>query len=411
MSFGFYSLFIIQTFLFSLLLLNEPTLGGITLGPRPLYLVDLMEAGELKQKLLNCQNKKVEKSQFVIGHRGAPLQFPEHTKESYVAAARMGAGILECDVAFTKDLQLVCRHSQCDLHTSTNVLLKPDLAAKCSVPFTPFNEETGTKATAKCCTSDFTLKEFKSLCGKMDGANSKAVSVAEYIKGTADYRTDLYNQCGTVMSHRESISLFKSLGVKMIPELKAPSVDMPYLGKYTQRAYAQQLVDDYKALGVPPEQFWLQSFNKADILYWLEKQPKQRKQVVYLEGRYTTPGFDPLKPSAYKQQMVQLKNKGLRVWAPPLWMLLTIDGAGKIVPSPYGLSLKELGYKIIPWTLERSPSLSLGGGWYFKSIAKAVKNDGDIYRVLDILVRELGISGIFTDWPATVTYYANCNNL
>ena len=34
----------------------------------------------------------MEKSDFSIGHRGAPLQFPEHTRESYVAAAQMGAG-------------------------------------------------------------------------------------------------------------------------------------------------------------------------------------------------------------------------------------------------------------------------------------------------------------------------------
>ena len=71
-------------------------------------------------------------SDFSIGHRGAPLQFPEHTKESYEAAARMGAGILECDVTFTKDRQLVCRHSQCDLHTTTNILAIPALAAKCT---------------------------------------------------------------------------------------------------------------------------------------------------------------------------------------------------------------------------------------------------------------------------------------
>ena len=41
---------------------------------------------------------------FSIGHRGGgPLQFPEHTKESHEAGARMGAGILECDVTFTSD--------------------------------------------------------------------------------------------------------------------------------------------------------------------------------------------------------------------------------------------------------------------------------------------------------------------
>jgi len=40
------------------------------------------------------------------------MQFPEHTKESYIAAMEMGAGIVECDVAVTKDGELVCRHAQ-----------------------------------------------------------------------------------------------------------------------------------------------------------------------------------------------------------------------------------------------------------------------------------------------------------
>ncbi|MBM9510911.1 hypothetical protein JWH17_00785 [Desulfobulbus marinus] len=96
------------------------------------------------------------------------MQFPEHTKESYEAAARMGAGIVECDVTFTKDTELVCRHSQCDLHTTTNILAIPELAAKCSEPFTPAEFDAGTgellkPAAANCCASDITL-ENRPLC-------------------------------------------------------------------------------------------------------------------------------------------------------------------------------------------------------------------------------------------------------
>ena len=29
-------------------------------------------------------------------------------------------------------------------------------------------------------------------------------------------------------------------------------------------------------------------------------------------------------------------------------------------------------------------------------------------KALDVLAREVKILGIFSDWPATVTYYANC---
>ncbi len=30
---------------------------------------------------------------------------------------------------------------------------------------------------------------------------------------------------------------------------------------------------------------------------------------------------------------------------------------------------------------------------------------------LDILTTQVGILGIFSDWPETVTYYANCMNI
>ncbi len=136
-------------------------------GPRPFFLVSKMKDGPLKTQLSQCTGP-FRKTDFSIGHRGAPLQFPEHTRESYEAAARMGAGVIECDVTFTKDRQLVCRHSQCDLHTTTNILSVPALATKCTQPFTPADPATGKKASAKCCTSDITLAEYKSLTAKMD---------------------------------------------------------------------------------------------------------------------------------------------------------------------------------------------------------------------------------------------------
>ena len=89
--------------------------SSVQLGPRLFFLVNEMEDGRLKRQLQKCTTGPFKKSDFSIGHRGAALQFPEHTRESYEAGARMGAGILECDVTFTKDKQLVCRHAQNDL--------------------------------------------------------------------------------------------------------------------------------------------------------------------------------------------------------------------------------------------------------------------------------------------------------
>ncbi len=65
---------------------------------------------------MQCKDGPFRRTDFSVGHRGAALQFPEHTQEAYQAGARMGAGIVECDTTFTKHGDLVCRHAQNDLH-------------------------------------------------------------------------------------------------------------------------------------------------------------------------------------------------------------------------------------------------------------------------------------------------------
>ena len=388
---------------------------AIQIGPRPYYLVEDMDIGPLKSQLQNCSSKRrFQKSSFSIGHRGAPMQFPEHTKESYVAAARMGAGVLECDVTFTKDRELVCRHSQCDLHTTTNILQTP-LAQKCSVPFTPAvldsDNKVITPATAQCCTSDITLEEFKSLKGKMDAANPNATNVAAYLNGTANWRTDLYTQSGTLLTHAESIQLFKSLGVKMTPELKSPSVNMPYEGDYTQADYAQQMINEYKDAGIHPKHVLAQSFNLDDVKFWIANEPKFGKQAVYLDDRYNVDTFDFRDPATWSPTMEELAAEGIQIIAPPMWMLVDVDAENNIIPSVYATSAKAVGMDIITWTLERSGLLANGGGWYYQSIASAVDNDGDMMKLLDVLAQDVGVKGIFSDWPATVTFYANCKDL
>ena len=379
----------------------------IELGPRPYYLIDQMPSGELKEKLLSCAAMPFKKTLFSIGHRGAPMQFPEHTVESNKAAAKMGAGILECDVTFTKDKALVCRHAQNDLHTTTNIL-KTDLASTCKIPFTPALDDK--KALAECRTSEITLAEYKTLQGKMDAANTAATTVDEYIDGTANWRTDLYSiETGTLMTHAESIQLFKSLGAKFTPELKSPAVDMPFDG-FSQENYAQKLINEYKAAGIPASDVWAQSFNLDDVLYWINNEPEFGQQAVYLDGRYDVEGFDPLKPQTFKPSMQELKALGVNYIAPPMWMLVTIEG-GSIVPSPYAIEAKKAGLHLITWTLERSGALKDGGGWYYQSIKDVTNGNHVMYELLDVLAQDVGIKGIFSDWPATVSYYANCMGL
>ena len=56
--------------------------SSVQLGPRPFYLVDGMDESLLKHRLEQCANGPFRRTDFSIGHRGAALQFPEHSAQS-----------------------------------------------------------------------------------------------------------------------------------------------------------------------------------------------------------------------------------------------------------------------------------------------------------------------------------------
>jgi len=395
--------------------------SSVQVGPRPFYLIDKMDRSPLKRKLEQCSEGPFYQTDFSIGHRGGgTLQFPEHTKESHEAGARMGAGTLECDVTFTSDGELVCRHDQCDLHTTTNILLTP-LAGRCTQPFAPAQFTASGQlvkaASALCCTSDLNVAEFKSLKGKMDASNPTARTPLEYQGGTPNWRTDLYSTGGTLLTHKESIELIGGLGAKYTPELKGPNRGAALQVEQvfgSQANYAQAMIDDYKAAGVPPNHVLAQSFNKDDVLYWIQHDPQFGRQAVFLD--------DANVPSELPNA-AELKGyaaQGIRIVAPPMWALLTVNRAGKIVPSEYARNAKAAGLDIITWTLERSGRIveevlptkgTANPSSYYQTTLGALKNDGDIMVTLDVLAKQVGILGIFSDWAGTVSYYASCMGL
>ncbi|MCB1741950.1 MAG: glycerophosphodiester phosphodiesterase [Gammaproteobacteria bacterium] len=390
---------------------NDP---AVQLGPRPFYLVEGMDEGRLKDRLMQCQEGPFYRTDFSIGHRGAAMQFPEHSDVSYRAGARMGAGIVECDVTFTNDGELVCRHSECDLHTTTNIVAT-ELAQKCTVP--PAFDADGKLTNAagiQCCTSDLSLAEFKTLEAKMDAANRAATTVEAYLGGTASWRTDVYTGQARVLTFRESIELNERLGVKHTPELKgATHQDRLDAIFGSQEGYAQAFIDTLRDAGVRPRDVWAQSFNIEDVLYWIENEPRFGKQAVYLDS--IDPTANPPVPELSYRELRKLRRKGVRIIAPPMWALLSVTDRGRIVPSDYAWKLRLSGFDIITWTFERADLRhgAASGGWYyqFDPTGKAIQKDSDMYEALDVLARRVKILGIFSDWPATVTYYANCMGL
>jgi glycerophosphoryl diester phosphodiesterase len=82
------------------------------------------------------------------------------------------------------------------------------------------------------------------------------------------------------------------------------------------------------------------------------------------------------------------------------------------VPSASATAARAAGLDIVAWTLERSGVLADGdNGFYYQTIDAAISRDGDVMEVLDVLARDVGVVGVFADWPATVSYYASCTGL
>jgi len=114
--------------------------------------------------------------------------------------------------------------------------------------------------------------------------------------------------------------------------------------------------------------------------------------------------------------MTTYKAMGINIIGPAIPDLITIGGPqnNSVVPSPFAIAAKAAGLDMIAWTFERSGPLATvkaRGEYYFSTVADIMHTDGQYYEVLDVLVQQIGIKGMFSDWSSTITYYANCFGL
>ena len=141
------------------------------------------------------------------------------------------------------------------------------------------------------------------------------------------------------------------------------------------------------------------------MLYWIKNESAFGRQAVYLDSANKPSDLPSL------TQLQAYKKDGIQIVAPPIFALLDAK-EGKLVASTYAKNAKQAGLGIIAWSLERSGILANGKpGWYYQTVAPLIKREGDTMQVLDVLAKDVGVMGVFSDWPATTTYYANCLGL
>lgn len=361
---------------------------------------------QLEERLRECGGRTLRKTRFSIAHRGAPAHFPEHTRESYEAAARMGAGLVECDVTFTKDGVGVCRHADCDLHVSTNILIT-DLADHCRKPFTGASENpVGRPASAECCVSDLTAVEFKNLCGRSPSVNRSAISVEQYLSSENGSLSIEDPSCGTLLTHAESITLLDSLGVDFVPELKRTRVSSA-VSQAEIRRRALEFLEAYQRANIAPERVFPQSFDLDTISLWTRENPAYSKRSIFLDAQYESTEFDPNAPSTFSPSMADIRRSGAAFVGPPFWTLL-VERDGRIFPTAYAQQARLHGLGIVPWSLSRPSLLTANATRMRPPFSSLLQGDDDYDFIIHHLAQDAHVSGLFSDDPARVTRYANC---
>jgi glycerophosphoryl diester phosphodiesterase len=185
------------------------------------------------------------------------------------------------------------------------------------------------------------------------------------------------------------------------------------------QSYGQKMIQEYLDVNIDPAKVFPQSFSLADVLQWIQEFPTFGLQAVYLISENPQ---DPLagpvnvisEQPPTLEAFVAVRNQGVNIVAPPMPVLLTTSANGKdIKPSLYAERARQAGFDLISWTTERSgrivEDVLVEGGdtFYYQTTLDALANDGDILRTIDVLAQDVGIIGLFSDWPATTTFYAN----
>jgi glycerophosphoryl diester phosphodiesterase len=179
------------------------------------------------------------------------------------------------------------------------------------------------------------------------------------------------------------------------------------------------MIQEYIDAGIDPGKVFAQSFNLADVLQWIHEFPTFGLQAVYLISENAAdklagpPSVINENPPTL-QEFVEVRNMGVNIIAPPMPVLVNASpNSIHITPSQYAERARQAGFDLISWTTERSGRIvenMLEGGetFYYQTTLDALTNDGDILRTIDVLAQDVGIIGLFSGWPATTTFYANC---
>jgi glycerophosphoryl diester phosphodiesterase len=306
------------------------------------------------------------KRPIIIGHRGASGHRPEHTLESYTLAIEQGADYIEPDLVATKDGVLIARHEN-EIGSTTDVAEKfPGRKRTVNIDGEPV---TG------WFTEDFTIAEVRTLRAK-----ERLASRSQAYNG--QFAIPTFEQV-VALAKAKSAELGRPIGV--YPETKHPShftrVGLPL----EERIVAVLNAQSWNSADAP---VFIQSFEVNNLKRLRTLTKVRRIQLVSPDGR---PADDS--PRRYAEMVTPEGLRDIASYAAGVGanqrLIVPADNAGRLgAPTSLVRDAHAVGLLVHVWTL-RNDTPFLASGY-----------DGDPIRE-HVQFTELGVDGIFTDFPDT----------
>lgn len=328
---------------------------------------------------------------IVIAHRGASGYLPEHTLAAKALAYAMGADYIEQDVVMTKDNEVIVLHDPY-LERVTDVMEQfPDR----------FQMIDGKK---RWLALDFTLAEIRTL------SVTEGFTLDKQGNKQAGYpkRFPLFKSQFAIATLAEEIELIQGLNkstgnnVGIYIELKAP-----WLHRLKGRDISKVTLEIVKSYGYTSmeDRIYIQCFDpdetrrianeiypqlaiKLPLIQLIARTEwNETKQVV--NGELQNYSYDWMFDPDAMSQVAEYAD-GIGPWFP---MLVTSDSQiDHIEASVMHVEAQKAGLKIHPYTFRNDQG-------HVPPFAE------DFNDFLDIYYRQLGVDGVFTDYPDLAVGY------
>ena len=311
---------------------------------------------------------------LIIAHRGASGYLPEHTLAAKALAHTMGADFIEQDVVLSGDGIPIVLH---DIHLESTTDVAQCFPGRA-------------RADGRFYAIDFSLEEIRQLRVHERSQRDDAGNEVAVFPGRFPLQRGLFR----VPTLAEEIDLIAGLdhsrgcSTGLYVELKSPNW---HLAEGLNLSGAILAVLKEKGYANRPRQVFLQCFDDKTLRH-LRHDLKTPLPLIQLIGENdwgedSAVDYDYLRTPAGLSEVASYAQ-GIGPWLAQIYLGKTTSGAARL--SPLVELAQAQGLQVHPYTLRRD---------------ELPEGIGSFRELLDILIREAGIDGLFTDFPDVVADY------